>query len=504
MNWKELEALVRSFADGTPGLFVDRVIVPARPRHPEGYIKGEWAIRLTERRREAVLLISVRPRYPYVAWIEGKGPAAAEKGTRSPFDLALSKLIRGARVLGVELYPRERTLTLWMQAGPDAPGPARRRLGLALTLIPALPEALLIEDPGDGTADPVRGYPVLATSKQSKTSESLPSRFIPPDGTRAPVDPAVRTGLVSGSGAFVEYIDARLEEEAFEVRLRACIRALKEKADYARTRLRQNETAMQEAARESDWQRYGDLLKATLHAPPPLDADGTRTLQDWATGADEKVPCDPRLSPPEQIKKFYQLARRKQRRLDEARLRFEDARGALASAEKALAAPPATLDWSALEALEISLGLRSASGAPAAAKAAQARGGKHGGWQGKAFLSRDGWAIWVGRSRDENLELTFRHARGNDLWLHVRGRPGAHVVIPVQPGKSVPLETLLDAATLCLYYSNGESWGKTEVDYTFKKHVKRIKDSTEASYTNNKTLILQCEPARIQRLQQQQ
>ncbi len=121
-------------------------------------------------------------------------------------------------------------------------------------------------------------------------------------------------------------------------------------------------------------------------------------------------------------------------------------------------------------------------------------------WLGKSFHSKDGWTILVGRNKNENLELTFKHARGNDLWMHVRGRPGAHVVVPVQPGKSVPLETLLDAAHLTLYYSGGQKWGKTEVDYTFKKHVKRIKDSTEASYTHNKTLIIEPDKSRLERL----
>jgi predicted ribosome quality control (RQC) complex YloA/Tae2 family protein len=108
--------------------------------------------------------------------------------------------------------------------------------------------------------------------------------------------------------------------------------------------------------------------------------------------------------------------------------------------------------------------------------------------------------IWVGRSKDENLELTFKCARGNDMWMHVRGRPGAHVIIPLQAGKSVPLETLLDAANLVIHYSGGTHWGKTEVDYTFKKYVKRIKDSTEVSYTNNKTLMVEPDSVRKKRL----
>jgi predicted ribosome quality control (RQC) complex YloA/Tae2 family protein len=122
------------------------------------------------------------------------------------------------------------------------------------------------------------------------------------------------------------------------------------------------------------------------------------------------------------------------------------------------------------------------------------------GWPGKSFLSKDGLIIWVGRSKDENLELTFKHSRGNDLWMHIRGKPGAHVLIPLASGKSAPLETLLDAATLAVYYSGGEKWGKTEVDYTFKKYVKRIKNSTEASYIHNKTLMIEVDPARLKRL----
>lgn len=121
-------------------------------------------------------------------------------------------------------------------------------------------------------------------------------------------------------------------------------------------------------------------------------------------------------------------------------------------------------------------------------------------WTGKAYFSRDGFAILAGKSKDENLELTFKIARGNDLWMHVRGRPGAHVLVPVPSGKSVPLETLLDAAQLVLFFSGGKNWGKTEVDYTFKKHVKRIKDSSEASYTQNKTLIVAPDAERLERL----
>ena len=235
---------------------------------------------------------------------------------------------------------------------------------------------------------------------------------------------------------------------------------------------------------------------------PKDDRAASRQITDYETGQELTIPCDPKLSLKDQVAKFYQLAQRKGRRISEANLRGETFLAARARLAKYVEGPPVS-DWDGLRALEHTLGIESP-----AVQAENTGGSKEkkqnkrsGAWLGKTFRSKDGLTIWVGRSRDENLELTFKHARGNDLWMHIRGRPSAHVVIPIHSNKSAPLETLLDAATLTLYYSDGQKkWGKTEVDYTFKKYVKRIKDSTEASYTNNKTLIIEPDPARLKRL----
>ncbi|MCM2321775.1 MAG: NFACT RNA binding domain-containing protein [Oligoflexia bacterium] len=491
LNWKELALLVDQLRQRIEGLYLDRLIVPERPRFPEGYLKGEWILRFTGRKAEAELLLSVRSRHPAIVLLSGRGPRAAPEATHSAFDLALSKQLRGSRLLSVETLPRERTVILWFtsEGARDS-----RRLGLVLTLIPAAPEALLIEE--RETAP----YPVLARSRTTATGE-----FTLPDGAKAPPSPEVRQALIATPESHAAAIDAALESEAFAARLVHAQRELRALLGQARDRSRQNEVSLHEGEKEPDWKIHGDLLKAVLGAPPPLlEQEGRhfRRVPDYLSDKEDavrEIPCDPRLSPAAQVERFYQLARRKQRRITEARNRLENFRTLAGELERASATPPAEGDWAALEKLE-----RAARIAPRAAPGVPtgkgAKGGKKSSWLGKAVTSRDGWPIWVGRSKDENLELTFRHARGNDLWLHVRGKPGAHAVIPVQPGKSVPLQTLLDAATLVVYYSGGEKWGKTEVDYTFKKHVKRIKDSTEASYTHNKTLLIAPEPERLKRL----
>ncbi len=53
LNWKETAALVDAIRPALEGLFVDRVVVPTRLEFAEGFVRGEWALRLTGRKSEA-------------------------------------------------------------------------------------------------------------------------------------------------------------------------------------------------------------------------------------------------------------------------------------------------------------------------------------------------------------------------------------------------------------------------------------------------------------------
>lgn len=125
----------------------------------------------------------------------------------------------------------------------------------------------------------------------------------------------------------------------------------------------------------------------------------------------------------------------------------------------------------------------------------------------RRFQSKEGLAIWVGRNHRENEELVIRLARGNDLWMHLKGRPGAHVVVQLPSGKSASLDALLDGATLVAYYSGVQNNEKVEVDYTYRKYVKRVPgggpDKFLVTYTQNKTLMVKMEDERLWRLLKQ-
>ena len=114
----------------------------------------------------------------------------------------------------------------------------------------------------------------------------------------------------------------------------------------------------------------------------------------------------------------------------------------------------------------------------------------------------DGWYILVGRDANENDELLRHHVRGDDLWLHVRDFPGGYVFIKARKGKTVPLNILLDAANLAVYYSKARNAGKTDLYYTHVKYLRRAKNGPKGLVlpTQEKNLCIEPDKERLARL----
>ncbi len=503
LNHLEIARLAELLNAECAGAHLDRLIVPERADFPEGYLKSDWVFRLEQRRRELALFLSLRPRACSVSLLEGRGPRHSQQATRSPFDQALSKHLKGLRLQKVRSVERERMLVLEFTG-----------YWLIVVLIPALPEALLVDSKTQLIV--ARSRTIRGASREGGAAEV----WAWPEPREVPAQLSVREGFLTDAFCYHREVETALKTEAFRLRRDRVRRAVAEQTKALAKTVRQAEEALVAAQAEPDWSLYGETLKAWLYAlpePEPELGTGVGAGSVWVLG-EVRVPTSvgrgaSRTSgnPAALIEKFFHLARRRRRRIEEACSRRDSARERLEGLQAlsrdggAAAYEIADGDWRSLVAFERTVGLATAAGEGTASggEAAAGRALKAAvpaRWQGRVFVSKDGFPILVGKSRDENLELTFRIAKGNDLWMHLRGRPGAHVVIPVPPGKSIPLETLLDAAALCIVFSGGRDWGKTEVDYTFKKYVRRIKDSTEASYTHNKTLIASPDPERLERL----
>ena len=104
---------------------------------------------------------------------------------------------------------------------------------------------------------------------------------------------------------------------------------------------------------------------------------------------------------------------------------------------------------------------------------AAARGGP-GTEGGGARLQRSpaGFLVLAGRSARQNDALTFRTAAPEDLWFHVLGRPGAHVVLRSE-GKPVPEADVLFAAEWAASLSGVPRGEAVDVTVARRKHLRR-------------------------------
>jgi predicted ribosome quality control (RQC) complex YloA/Tae2 family protein len=102
-----------------------------------------------------------------------------------------------------------------------------------------------------------------------------------------------------------------------------------------------------------------------------------------------------------------------------------------------------------------------------------------------------GARIYVGRSPRENVEVTFRIARPDDLWFHARGIPGSHVVLQTPPGGAPQDDDLAAAADLAATHSKAKNAPRVEIDYTERKYVRKQRDAGPGLvwYSNARTRI---------------
>ena len=72
-----------------------------------------------------------------------------------------------------------------------------------------------------------------------------------------------------------------------------------------------------------------------------------------------------------------------------------------------------------------------------------------------AYTLPGGWQVLVGRTDADNDFLSFRVARPEDWWFHIRGLPGSHVILQGPPGADPDRQTLQRAAAIAAYHSKG-------------------------------------------------
>jgi hypothetical protein len=235
---------------------------------------------------------------------------------------------------------------------------------------------------------------------------------------------------------------------------------------------------------------------------------GARSLRvtDWSSGEARviELPLDPARSAREQVEALFKRARRIKRGVAIARERQEQAEARRELLSRLAAEAIAAEAQEKLEVLarraragaagDFSLATDAVARSSAPARPAQVRRKAY-----RTFVGSLGATILVGRGGADNDELTLHLARPHDLWLHARGVPGAHVVVPLDKGHPCPPEVLVDAAHLAAHFSDARGELSVEIEHTPKRFLRKPRGSAPGLVVvaREKVLTLRVDPARL-------
>jgi predicted ribosome quality control (RQC) complex YloA/Tae2 family protein len=105
-----------------------------------------------------------------------------------------------------------------------------------------------------------------------------------------------------------------------------------------------------------------------------------------------------------------------------------------------------------------------------------------------------GWVVLAGRTDAANDHLSLKLARPNDLWFHVRGMPGSHVVLRVPAGASPSRAVQELAAAIAAYHSKARDAGTIAVSCTEARHVSKPRGAKPGTVTIRKEKVLKVRP----------
>ncbi|QQO10923.1 NFACT RNA binding domain-containing protein [Breznakiella homolactica] len=337
-----------------------------------------------------------------------------------------------------------------------------------------------------------------AMRRSPKRGEVTGGHYEPADQTGPTRDNGSREFTLRdlpGEGSFNEKIDAWYAEHGGALSLEALREQARRLYDRRINKIQGALESLQSKEEEyqgaGKFKEYGDIIMANLGTIE----SGAAWLDtvSFYTGEQVRIKLDPKKKPSVSAEQYYQQYRKAKNGIEDIRAEIQSTREEINRLEASMAATLAETNPLRLHKLIKSAGTQ----VRAAPKPGDTKR------PGLSFRRRD-WLIIVGRDASENDALLRRYVKGNDLWLHARNYPGSYVFIKQRPGKSVPLDILLDAATLAIFYSKGRNAGEGDLFYTPVKYLRRAKNGPKGLVipTQEKNLHIKLEESRLRELEQ--
>ncbi len=331
------------------------------------------------------------------------------------------------------------------------------------------------------------------------------------DSTDKPIEFCFMEILQYGDGVRVEHpdtfgelLDAYFERRDLVERIKQRGQDIIKLVANANARLLKKIDLQKEELREcADGERfklYGDLLTAHLYALKR--GESKVRLQNYYSEACEEIEIelDTRLSPAQNAQRYY----KKYNKCKNAKLYLTEQIAAAQNELQYLETVSQALDRAETEADLVEIRQELAK----SGYASRMRGfkaAKPAAVKPMEFCTSGGYRMLCGKNNTQNDYITFKLAGKLDLWFHVKGAPGSHVVL-ICNGEEPSERDYTEAAVLAATYSGAKGSGQIAVDYTRVKNIKKPPASKPGyvTYSTNYTAYVEsdeklCESLRVKK-----
>ncbi len=283
------------------------------------------------------------------------------------------------------------------------------------------------------------------------------------------------------SVALESYYGAPVGEDAYNAAKKPVQAAIEDAKGRLQGKLASLQSGLKDDSEREILKQSGELILAYQYT---IQSGQTELRAQYAMDAPELViKLNPQLSPMDNAQQYF-------KRYNKAKSAQDDVPQLVVETQNELAY---------LDQLEVDL--QHATNWPEIDDVQQALQSR-GYWQGKRvkriggggqsgplkIVTKEGYVLWVGRNSRQNEQVTFKNASPQDLWLHARDVPGAHVIIR-NDGRRITENVIEQAAAIAAYYSSRRSDGKVLVDVTRRKYVRKIQGAGPGmvTYRNEET-----------------
>ena len=283
-----------------------------------------------------------------------------------------------------------------------------------------------------------------------------------------------------------EFYTSRETKKGFEDKKRKLENAVKALKKKQTKKLQETLERLKDAEKAEDFRIKGELLTANLYR---IEKGAKEVeLENWYSPDCEKIKIslDPTMPPTKNAQRYFKTYNKHKRakeiltpmlKAEEGEISYTD------SVAAAIALAETALDLKEIETELVEMGLL------------RAQKERVGGKKKEQIVpfreyEHDGVRILAGRNNLQNDRL-LRSSSPDDIWLHTQKYHSSHVII-VTEGRQVRDETLLYAAEICAYYSDGRDGDKIPVDYCKRKYVRKPNKSKAGfvTYTDYKTILV--------------